>query len=1164
MGKIDIGRALRLYDANYYKDQIQIEELENFKNKLNQYIIKIERAKKNDEDEEFFKNLSNEFLKNIFYYEDKYEINTKKYIDSRISSNGILHVIIENKKWDNPEMIKVDNINKKAFFELIYYYLENTRDVSGRIPKMKEKTEIRRLIATDSFNWFIFNSNEIEKICENEIENLYYKYKNGLLSYEKNTTKFYAELKDICLKKDVTSKIDYVYFNVLDIFNSIKEIKNLYKILHKTYLLKEKYTGEIKSNVLNNNFYQELLYILGLKEEKADEKSKKMVIKIDKNIKNSFAVQVYDKFINEKEKSENEAIEKTFELIIIWIDRLLFLKLFEGQLLQFNENSEKYRILTNSKIEDFEQLYKLFFEVLGEKERIDDEFHNRFKEIPYLNSSLFEKQDVEKELNISDLKNDVIYAKKGSAIGKISEINLLKYTIDFLNSYSFGTEMVEEGIYKQRDDIIDASVLGLIFEKINGYRDGSFYTPTSITEFMAKKIIEEIIIQKINMNMGWKCTSIEDIKSNLQFERDLEIYKKINDSINSIKICDPAVGSGHFLVSILNQIIAIKWKIGVLFVFNTNDLFARICDKYEIYIQDDTLMITDGQENQFRYDKYNFLSQKIQETLFYEKRIIIENCLFGVDINTKAAYICQLRLWIELLKNAFYKNNEMETLPNIDINIKNGNSLISKIDFKINKKITYTDSEKNIKALLRDYKNYIKQYISTNSKEKKKEIKSLINNTKNIIKDNILSFQLTVFDDFASINRNEKFRDAFEWTIEFPNIVSDDGRFIGFDGIIGNPPWGLINKKQNQTISITAPEDQLEYYKGLDEYKYAKGGSINIYKLFICLSRRILKKNGICSMIVPMAFLTDLHLTGIRKFLLNEVSLQFIEAFPERDNVKKRVFDTAKMSVGIFQYTNQKPLKNNSFYFRINDDKYVNEFYKKNVFENKMLKDIPYLVIPLVNEEELKIIDKIKRNSKKLSNYSKCYTGEIDLSLQKGYISKDSSNPVLLRGVQIQKYDIIDNISQGELIYILKDKYISTNASEKSRHFLMKRIGMQGITGIGEKNRLKMALIEKSMFCANSVNYLIPNEKDIYWLLALLNSKLINWYFKKFSTNSNVNGYEIDELPIKIDENARIKLNEYAKQLILNPKNKNIEEKIDEIVYKIYDLNKYEIKIIEQ
>ena len=516
------------------------------------------------------------------------------------------------------------------------------------------------------------------------------------------------------------------------------------------------------------------------------------------------------------------------------------------------------------------------------------------------------------------------------------------------------------------------------------------------------------------------------------------------------------------------------------------------------------------------------------------------------------------------MKNAYYKNNIMETLPNIDINIKAGNSLISKLDYTPGLKIGSKSAiDKDQKITLREYKNAVKVYKSENDKIKKTELKRLIRTLKGKMYSNCV--QLTLFGEAEQLDNYLRYQDAFEWAIEFPEIISNDLVFEGFDIIIGNPPYGLINKKQNQTTSINSSINQYEYYKNSILYAPARGGVINIYRLFICLSNKLLKKGGRCSLIYPLAFMCDLSAYGVRKFLFDSTKIDFIEAFPERDNTKKRVFENVKMSVCITSFIKSKPKKDSSFRLRINSDRYVDENNAQTTIEINSINKISEstLNIPLVNKRELNLLEKICDDSTKLSEYSKCYTGEVDISLQKEFITSDSSMQPLLRGAQIQKYEIINDISQGELFYLLKDKYLEKNNGERSEHYKKKRIGMQGITGINEKYRLKMAYIPENSFCANSVNYLIPNEKDIYYLIGVLNSKIINWYFKKMSTNSNVNGYEIDELPIKnISESNKELISNYAKEVV--DKYKNNINLIDELLYKIYNLSDEEIALIEE
>lgn len=309
MSKQNINNALKLYNANYYSEPVLDEKLLQFHNELDDYINKIKIANDNNENEEHIKNIVNRFLKDNFYQDNKYSINTDQNMDSTIKTNGDLNVIIETKKLKNKgEMLEEGSINRKALWELTYYFLESTRDTSEQKVKMLPRVELRRLVATDGLNWFIFNANDLQRFCDGYLENMYFKYKNNQLTYAKDNTKFYDEIKEYYEKININEKLDYLYFNVQDIINKKRFEKYLYKIFNKTFLLKEKYTGIIRSNTLNEKFYQELLYIMGLKEVKESAKSNKNIIVIDHSIKNSFADQLYHKFKDDKDRSEEELV----------------------------------------------------------------------------------------------------------------------------------------------------------------------------------------------------------------------------------------------------------------------------------------------------------------------------------------------------------------------------------------------------------------------------------------------------------------------------------------------------------------------------------------------------------------------------------------------------------------------------------------------------------------------------------------------------------------------------------------------------------------------------------------------------------------------------------------------------------------------------------------
>ena len=1055
-------------------------------------------------------------------------------------------------------MITDKNINKKALWESVYYFLEKTVDVSRSKPTFYTTAEIRRLIITDGLNWFLFDAHDIYDVIKGELEKKYYKYKNGQLIYKNDAPAFYAELRQYFDEINITEKLDFIYFNIKDCLNNKAHVASIYNLLSESYLLKNTFQKNYEPHALNSGFYHELLYIMGLQEK---EKNGKLVVEIDKTIKNSLAYQVYN-FLQAKEIPENELVEYTFELVLIWINRLLFVKLFEGQLISFNNSDDCYTIINHSKITGFKDLDNLFFEILGKKERGNDTFFSNFAEIPYLNSSLFEKQDIEKKyLFISYLENSKVKRKSKSVLGKKAkdELFLLEYIIDFLNSYNFSSGTDSDANLVQNKEIIDAAVLGLIFEKLNGYKDGAFFTPSVITEYMCKEIIENIILDKINAEMNWNCKDLENIIDKIE---TLEERKKINAAINKLKICDPSVGSGHFLVSALNRIIAIKMKLKVLFKYNSGERLKEA----QIYVENDVLIVKNGNGEPFIYNKNDNESREVQETLFNEKRTIIENCLFGVDINPKAVYIAQLRLWIELLKNAYYKNGVMETLPNIDINIKVGNSLISKVDYSIGKKIV---ADKDTKKLISKYKELVTQYKSVSNKESKRVLLDELKRTK----DRVHGFyeQIALFDE-PDNKYNEVYDSAFEWAFEFPEILDEDGKFLGFDAIIGNPPYGLINKKQNQHTSIYATEPEINFFKNSTKYRPAKGGMLNIYRLFVCLSLGLLRKGGKFTLIFPMAYMCDLSAASLRGYIFKNARTLYIEAFPERDNEKKRVFEDVKMSVCILGVENSSPTKNDCFNMRINSDRYVDIDNTPTVMQLDAINQIDPagLTIPVSTQPEFNIFMKMTDNTQRLGEITKCFTGEIDLSLDKKYVLTDKTDGILLRGAQVQKYYITNEISQGDILYLLHDSYLANNSSPRSQHHKSKRILMQGITGVNEKVRLKMTLCDAGVFCANSVNYIIAPEEfsTPEYLLGILNSRLINWFFSKFSTNSNVNGYEVDNLPIIKSDNPS-KIHDLVVQILekkkINPAadTSSLEAEIDKMVYELYGLTEEEIAVVE-
>ena len=1193
-------------------------EIEGFKTNL---ITLLDRT--NDtESEEFHKNLVSDFLKKT-YYDPNHFINTKGRNDLVIhngqNANSTVGVIIEAKKPTNKaEMITTKKLNAKAFQELVLYYLRE------RITH--KNLEVKHLVATNINEWFIFDATLFDRLfAQNKtLVKQFNDFEGGRLADTK-TDFFYKQIAEPFIDS-ITSEIEFTYFNIQDfqkpLRNTDKADDNsliaLFKLLSPEHLLKLPFTND--SNSLDKRFYSELLHIIGLTETK--EGSKKLIERNKAGERHTGTI-LEDAIIQLDSLDKLSRLEKpnqfgntqqerlfnvALELSITWINRILFLKLLEAQLITYHKGDKSFSFLNLDKIKNYDDLNSLFFQVLARKyDERNEDVKKAFEKTPYLNSSLFEPTDIEQvTLFISNLKDDktipifsqtVLKDQQGKK--RTGNISTLQYLFEFLEAYDFGAEGGEE-IQEDNKTLINASVLGLIFEKINGYKDGSFFTPGFITMYMCRETIRKAVVQKFNETKKWNCTTLEELYDKI------EDRKEANKIVNSIKICDPAVGSGHFLVSALNEMIAVKNDLKIL-----QDRDGKRLKEYQVEVVNDELIVTDEEGELFEYNPSNKESQRIQETLFHEKQTIIENCLFGVDINSNSVKICRLRLWIELLKNAYYKNaTELETLPNIDINIKCGNSLVSRFAIDADLK----QALKKSKWTIDSYRIAVDTYRNAESKEQKREMERLIADIKSDFRSEIslndpkvkklrkLSgdlYQMTnqgqLFEmskkekadwnkkvqqlteetkkletEIEEIKANKIFENAFEWRFEFPEVLNDDGDFVGFDVVIGNPPYGLFNKKQNKKVALTTDDLTIELLK--NKYPEATGGVINAARIFLAFSYTISSDIGFQCMIIPYGILTDTTSVNLRKHIFLNHSLIKVDAFPERDNAGRRVFEDVKMSTAILLTSKRKA--DNLFDIGISYDRTISN--NRSYFSaNDLIKLNSDLVqIPLTDTKSFNLLVKVYsiNNVVKLGSIAPCLTGEIDMTFGRPAMTQNQADAMLLKGVQLDRFIVKtkkEQISQGEIEFVNLKKLSSIISDKKLSDSSKRRIALQGLTGVNESRRIKANIVDSNIFLANSCNYLLePSNCKLELLLCWLNSNLLNFIFKARSTSSNVNGYEVDNLPFcfsKYDSELMEITNAIIskKSININSDTSVLERKIDLIIYGIFKLTEEEIKIIE-
>ena len=896
-------------------------EIEKFKANL---IDLIDHSNQNlSQHEEFHKNLIRDFLKETYYGSD-YHINIHNRQDLVIhngsKAQSTVGVIMEVKKPDNKaEMPATERLNVKALHELLLYFLRE------RI--QHDNIEIRRLVITNVQEWFLFDAQLFEKLFagNKKLVKQFKDFEAGTLGGSK-TEFFYKEIADPAIR-EVEANLVFTHFNLKSfektLRNKNKEDDNdlipLLKIFSPEHLLKRPFAND--SNSLDRKFYAELLHIIGLAETKIGGKKvigrKAEGERDDASLLENAIIKLESQdIINHLEKPslfgsnrEEQLFNIALELSITWINRVLFLKLLEAQLISYHKGDKQYRFLSFDKIGNYDDLEDLFFGVLAKlPENRSPENQQKFAQVPYLNSSLFEISDLEyKSLKIGNLRDErelpyhpstvLVTENKKKRTGKL---NAIQYLFEFLDAYDFSSEGAAKIQEDENKRLINASVLGLIFEKINGYKDGSFFTPGFITMYLCRESLRKAVVTKFNEAKGWNCETLAEVEDRL----DLNERNEANEIVNSLKICDPAVGSGHFLVSALNEFILIKKELGIL-----QDRNGKRPKGYDFVIENDELIVTDEEGNPYEYHFKNSESQRIQEMLFHEKQNIIENCLFGVDINPNSVKICRLRLWIELLKNAYYKtapspsgravvglppeNMQLETLPNIDINIKCGNSLVSRFSLDAD----LSQALRKSKWDMGMYRDAVNLYRNAESKEQKRSMHTLIENIKADFKTEIsqnsreqkeldkasnalytkyMSEQLfeqrltkaqkadrdkldakvkKLKEQIDEIKSNKIYENAFEWRFEFPEVLDDNGDFVGFDVIIGNPPY----------IRQEEFSDLKPYLK--NQFKNTFAGTADLFTYFIELGATLLKEGGEFTFIIPNKWMRAGYGARLREFL---------------------------------------------------------------------------------------------------------------------------------------------------------------------------------------------------------------------------------------------------------------------------------------------------------
>ena len=1185
MSKIKFVAPQKSLSATFYKLPVLQSEIEKLSSNLKTYI----NQGKDEESEEYHKGLIKDFLANTWYNPD-YSVNTNGREDLVIyNGNGTESkpaVIIEAKSPTNTsEMFSEKNLNCKALQECVYYFMQESIKFGNK--------EVKHIIITDYTDFYIFDAKDFSRFFlakTNPIVEQFNLFEAKQLSDTK-TSYFYENCAKPAIDKWFENEnVTVTHFAPKDYYGKHEEkLLVLYKVLSPEHLLNKPFAND--SNSLDKNFYAELLHIIGLEEVK--ENGKKLIRRKEKernraSLLESTIYQLEDQLSNEK-----RIFETALHLTITWVNRLLFLKLLESQQLAYQKGNADYRFLTIEKVDSFDELNILFFKVLGRRvEERDNETQEKYSHVPYLNSSLFELSEEEHLLQIHGIQNKplslysktVLKDEKGRRL--TGEMDNLEYIFKFLDAYNFSSEGAV-GIMQSSKTLINASVLGLIFEKINGYKDGSFYTPGFITEYMAKETIERAVVQKFNDIKGWKCETLDDLAN------EIEDRKEANQIINSIRICDPAVGSGHFLVSALNRLLFIKSYLNIL--LDKDGKRIKNSD-WELRLENDEISVMDEDGNPFIYTT-NAERQRVQEMIFNEKRTIIENCLFGVDINPASVYICRLRLWIELLKNTYYtaasNYNQLETLPNIDINIKCGNSLVSKFPVNVGYSIMRSaDSSVNtadFRKRIKDYRDAVTKYKNESNKENKRQVEFLIESIKNKICSEV---QLDLFDK----EWNEKasaesiYKDSLEWMLEFPEVLDDEGKFVGFDVVIGNPPYisapaQVADKKMNEQRKAII---ECKRYRSL----YQKW---DIYVPFIELGLLLGNNNAICAMIVPYPLTNQTYAKKLRKIISEETNL-----FELCDLNGTKIFDEATVS-NCIPFMQKGGKTRNIWISNIDGTCMIRHIFEKPISE--LVQDTDS---HLWNVTQGKREDDRYSDMHVLGDYCYISIGMVlnaDEKTAKGEFVKDDLISDKRSDIYCKNYVEGKNIERYRITKIRYLEYYTERVPAKIRRptfselydrpkILTNKIGaLKAVVDFdnimcdqtnricilwkdihGVENKSIASSIKKYSTMKRENMEKLSADIDLLYLLGVINSKYANVLLDMIRGKGNidVNPEYIRNIPIPsaTKEQQRPIIDLVDKILVAKNENpqadtSEMEKEIDRLVYELYGLTEEEVKVVE-
>jgi hypothetical protein len=757
-------------------------------------------------------------------------------------------------------------------------------------------------------------------------------------------------------------------------------------------------------------------------------------------------------------------------------------------------------------------------------------------------------------------------------------------------SSTFGKGLVHYNYRKINEDIFGKAYETWIAE--NRKDEGIYYTPASITVYMADLIVDSLFEQPVNELIA------ELNKSDL----NEDVVKSLTETITSIKIIDSTSGSGSFLIKVLRRIYT---------------HYERLKDSTEWASQFESKTLQNTPINvrivdQFRKDM-DFITGS---ELFLISKIIVRH-IFGADKDERAIDTAKTNIWKEAVKlnpqiyNFRYLPEEKEhILPNLGMNFIKGDSL-SDIDFELQISIISEKFKDEIIKLHLIRNSYLFDVFNPALLEEVSGIKEIIRN---------------------ELKEKSEFDDALFFPLEFFYCFFDkQGNPLpnpqrGFDGIISNPPWEAIKpvKKEfakqgkfemdvikfNKWFDLQIKDNDefkakwtlyTDNYKKYSQYLYSKynrqsSGDPNFYKFFMERDFQIIKDNAFYCLLVPSGFQTDEGSNLLRKLLIEDFHLMELSSFENKGyqesdkKYKTKLFPEVhpqfKFSVVFAKKENLNGHNHKfkaKFYLHNPNDLYNNDFVHYDIEKIKQFSPTNISIMEFKSDKDYEICSKIRSENKSLSDYNIRLRREFDMtndsnlfkSLQDLESHKGKPYLRLYEGKMIHQYNAHYSlpryfINEEEACDILLRKVLHRIKSENKLNteqvdtlefdksfkldYQTYRLVYRAIGRSTDERTLISTIIPNNVFIGNSlihnvnINYKISDSKivtnefknyEIIYHMALLNSLTLNYYVRN-KISANLNMHFIYEMPIaEAEVSLKNRLVELAFKLLYLSSNKS-------------------------